>query len=188
MPFLTLVSGESVGFEVLSEEPEIWYQHWFHNMAFACEGENCPFCARKVRRSTRFVLKVRTKDGDYDWGLSKRVFTQLTFLSGIRKTFKGMVVQLTRIGTGTDTQYRLVELTEETPPPPPTRQQEAEAEKVEMPPRVEELIEEVRKLQEAQRLLGEEPARWMGIEIAKKKDAIQGLLEGDTDVFEEIEF
>jgi len=98
-------------------------------------------------------MKVRTRDGDFDWGFGKRLFAQLALLSGVRKTFKGMVLQLTRIGSGLETQWSLAELTEETPPPPPTRQQEARAEKVEIPARVEELVAEVKLMEQAIKLV-----------------------------------
>lgn len=188
MPFLRVSDGESVGFVIVSEKPSTIYQHWLQGMSFECAGPGCPFCAKGMRPSARFELTIDRNGELLQWGFGRRVFVMLTFLSGERPHYAGMTVQLTRVGVGTDTQWRLAELTEPMPSPPEKTRQEREAEEVELPPDVQELIFAVKELQALEPKLSVAAAAAVRKDITERKAEIRQLLGGDGDKFAEIEF
>ena len=110
MPFLQLAGGQSRVLEILSEEAKVQFQHWIQGVGFECGGDKCPFCAQGARKNARFVMQVRSQGEDLTWLVGKRVYTMLTFISAARPSFKGLVVKLSRIGEGKDTQWLVEEV------------------------------------------------------------------------------
>lgn len=115
MPFVQLVDGESAILEIVSAEATIQFQHWIKGVAFQCMGDKCPFCAQRVRRNARFLLNVRWGGEAFTWGLSKTLYGMLQWLAKDRADVRGMFVELTRLGEGVETQWRLDNA--EGPPP-----------------------------------------------------------------------
>jgi len=117
MPFLQLDDGEVAVLEIVSDEARVIWQHWLKGVAFDCVGDKCPFCAGGVRKSSRFILEVKRAGEPFTWGLSKRAYAMLMYVAGGASSLKGVFVELARVGTGIDTQWRINAAGG--PPPPP---------------------------------------------------------------------
>ena len=108
--FLKWEPGETKNLEILSEEGAQSHVHWVEGESKNCEGEDCGLCDLGVRRATRWEVLARYQDEEVPWAMSNQTFYGVEDVAEMTGCLKGLLLRVTRHGTGKTTRYSVLPL------------------------------------------------------------------------------
>lgn len=101
-------AGEKRTVLVQSAEPLKRLVHWTGEMYEECEGRDCAWCDRGVKRISRYAVEALAEDDVWTWEMAGLVWKQLKACAEEYGGLRGLKVVVKRTGEGRKTRYSIV--------------------------------------------------------------------------------
>lgn len=103
-------AGEKKEVLIQSDKPVKKLVHWTGEMYEECEGKDCIWCDRSIKRVARYAVEALAEDDVWTWEMAGLVWGQLKDVCEEYGGLRGLRVKVKRTGEGRKTRYTIIPL------------------------------------------------------------------------------